>query len=192
MREFLLLATSFDGSMASTVKRTSVRVVCNNTLELSYGSDEQKKDEEHVSDVRVPHVASFNADTIKGRMGLEDNARWNQFQKDANALAARKVKPKDAIKFFLDLFYGEDADVDVKSRGVQARMQTMEIILNTAPGQGTKSAQGTAWGLVNAVTRWSDHERATRTVDARLERAWFGDSAALKKKAMESALKLAA
>ena len=115
-----------------------------------------------------------------------------QFQKDANLLAARKVKPKEAIKFFLDLFYGDDADVDLKSRGVQSRMKTMEVILSSAPGQGTKSADGTAWGLVNAITRWSDHERSTRTVDARLERAWFGDSAALKKQAMQNALKLAA
>jgi hypothetical protein len=54
------------------------------------------------------------------------------------------------------------------------------------------SASGTAWGLVNAVTQFVDHERRARSTDHRLDSAWFGQGAAIKAKAYQEAMKLAA
>ena len=54
------------------------------------------------------------------------------------------------------------------------------------------SASGTAWGLLNAVTDYVDHQRRARNEDYRLDSAWFGMGASIKQKAFESALVLAA
>jgi len=59
-------------------------------------------------------------------------------------------------------------------------------------GADLSSANGTAWGLVNAVTQFVDHERRARSQDYRLDSAWFGQGAAIKGKAYQEALKLAA
>ena len=58
-------------------------------------------------------------------------------------------------------------------------------------GSTLASAQGTAYGLLNAVTEFVDHERRARSTDHRLDSAWFGQGAALKQKALDQALLLA-
>ena len=57
-------------------------------------------------------------------------------------------------------------------------------------GKGAElaSSKGTAFGLLNSITEYVDHERRARSVDHRLESAWFGAGAALKQKALEQAL----
>jgi hypothetical protein len=55
-------------------------------------------------------------------------------------------------------------------------------------GADISSSKGTAFGLLNAVTEFVDHERRARSVNHRLESAWFGQGAALKEKALEQAL----
>jgi len=61
-------------------------------------------------------------------------------------------------------------------------------------GQGSElaSASGTAWGLLNSVTEYVDHERRARSKEFRLDSAWFGQGAALKQRALDYALQLAA
>jgi transcriptional regulator with XRE-family HTH domain len=57
-----------------------------------------------------------------------------------------------------------------------------------ARGAELASAKGTAFGLLNAVTEFVDHERRSFSPDHRLDSAWFGQGAALKERALEQAL----
>lgn len=50
----------------------------------------------------------------------------------------------------------------------------------------------TAWGLLNAVTEYVDHERRARSPEYRLDSAWFGQGAVIKQRALDTALKLVA
>lgn len=59
-------------------------------------------------------------------------------------------------------------------------------------GSTLESAQGTAWGLLNAVTEYVDHERRARSTEYRMDSAWFGQGAILKQRALNAALELAA
>ena len=59
-----------------------------------------------------------------------------------------------------------------------------------ARGADLPSARGTAWGLVNAATEYTDHE-AGRTPNSRLNSAWFGTGAARKAAIFEKALIMA-
>jgi hypothetical protein len=45
---------------------------------------------------------------------------------------------------------------------------------------------------LNAVTEFVDHERKARSVDNRLDSAWFGQGANIKQKALEQALLMVA
>lgn len=49
------------------------------------------------------------------------------------------------------------------------------------------STKNTAWGLVNAVTKYVIHHRRARSQDNRLDSAWFGLCAQLKSQAMNQA-----
>ncbi|WP_426207771.1 DUF932 domain-containing protein [Massilia sp. TWP1-3-3] len=77
------------------------------------------------------------------------------------------------------------------------RISTAWVNLVSAPtghGRGAElaSSKGTAFGLLNAVTEFVDHQRRAVSSDHRLESAWFGQGAAIKEKALEQALQMIA
>jgi phage/plasmid-like protein (TIGR03299 family) len=177
---YLLLATSCDGSMSNTAQFTTTRVVCNNTLSLAVANK--------TGQIRVPHSTQFNADKFKAELGLCADT-WSQFKTSATSLSKRKVSKEEAARYFLDVFYGDEAEsIDVEAKRPMIELVT-KIYLDGV-GQRAKTAQGTAWGLLNAVTRFADHERKAASRDTRLQSAWFGAGARLKRDALTQAMAL--
>lgn len=181
----ILCATGFDGNTPTIATRCSIRVVCMNTFRMAVGEDGAR------ADIRVPHHAVFNADQVKAQLGLETNA-WSDYVDHARELAGRKVKLEEAVDFFVNLFYGSEEEIDIENAAVKKRIQGIVNVYQNGVGQNTASANGTAWGLVNAVTRFADHERTVRDAGNRLDSAWFGQYDRVKQSAWNSALKLVA
>lgn len=184
LRAYVLLFTGYDGKMATGAAHTAVRVVCQNTFSYAVGADGKG------ADIRIPHGSVFNADKVKAEMGLEQNA-WSLYIDAANALADRRATKKEAVEFFFNLFYNAE-EVDIESKFVQKKMATMLDVYENGVGQDVAAANGTAWGLLNAVTRFVDHERQAQSAATRMNSAWFGDGDRLKNKAYEAALELVA
>jgi phage/plasmid-like protein (TIGR03299 family) len=152
--------------------------VCNNTLSLAVGNK--------TGQIRVPHSTQFNAEKFKSELGLCADT-WTQFKTNATSLSKRKVSKEEAARYFLDVFYGDEAEsIDVEAKRPMIELVT-KIYLDGV-GQRAKTAQGTAWGLLNAVTRFADHERKAASRDTRLQSAWFGAGARLKRDALTQAL----
>lgn len=195
VRRNILLSTSFDGSMATIVEPTTVRVVCQNTLSMAAGSNGEN------AKVRISHhsefdPASLRADLLDSSGDIE--ASWEQFKERALRLASRRVSMHEAIAYFTTLFSPQVVEKETEEGTVlitdnlkRNLTQVMEIYTNGL-GQETSTSRDTAWGLVNAVTRWADHERNSRTDAGRLNSAFFGDGADKKNAAMTAALALAA
>ncbi|AJG21163.1 DUF932 domain-containing protein [Cupriavidus basilensis] len=181
---YLLLATACDGTLATTAQFTSVRVVCNNTLAIALGNS--------TGAVKVPHRSQFDAQAVKRQLGIAVSS-WDAFMVRTKALAERKVSESAAEAFFRRVLTypvtaASDRDtVTVNERAIKAVGQ-----LYTGHGMGAQlpSASGTAWGLLNAVTEFTDHHRRARSDDHRRDAAWFGAGASLKQKAWDEALKL--
>lgn len=110
-------------------------------------------------------------------------------------LSERKVKAKEAENFFLRVFSEPVRDTS-KSTFAKINERSMAKALELFDGRGRGSAlassKGTAFGLLNAVTEFVDHERRARSVDNRLDSAWFGTGATLKQNALDLALSMAA
>lgn len=185
---FLLLATACDGTLATRAMFTSVRVVCANTLGIAVDASDRSDASSHI---RVPHSAKFDADKVKAQLGIVEG-RWETFTEEVNALAERKVSRKDAVEWLVKVFGDASKPVEEQEN---AKARTMQQVMTLFEGHGRgsdlRSADGTAWGLVNAVTEFVDHHRG-RSASTRLEAAWFGDGASTKRKAWNSALALAA
>lgn len=176
---YLLLATSCDGTLSNTAQFTTVRVVCNNTLSLAVGNA--------TGQLRVPHSTRFDPVRFKTELGLVGGS-WDQFKKDAKSLSKRKVSKDEAAKFFLDVFYGDDNEIDVEDMIKRPALEMVTRIYLNGIGQNVKTAEGTAWGLLNAITRYADHEKKATSTDTRLQSAWFGSGARLKKSALTAAM----
>jgi phage/plasmid-like protein (TIGR03299 family) len=182
VKAYLLLATSCDGTLATTAQFTSVRVVCNNTLQLAVGNS--------AGAIKVPHSTTFDPVAVKQALGLGLSA-WDQFMNSIKALSERKVHKFEAMNFLVDVL--GDPAVPLNEQPNQKALQSVQgLYEGQGRGSDLASASGTAWGLVNAVTEFVDHHRRARSQDHRLDSAWFGLGAGIKAKAFEAALKLAA
>ena len=101
---------------------------------------------------------------------------------------ASRIDGAGPVRFFLDTLYPNEDEIDMEAK--RPMLQLITQIYLDGVGQRTKTANGTAWGLVNAVTRMVDHERTAKSRDSRLQSAWFGSGARLKKAALDNALAL--
>ena len=200
----LLLSTSCDGSLATQAQYTTERVVCRNTLRAALGVAKDF--------VRVTHATTFNPESIKEALELKPQAML-EWQLQAETLCRYQIDHKQAGEFFDLVFNGpvkanqiipEDAlataeqilalnGASEETRGNSQAIDTCLTLFNGAGmGMNLDSAKGTLWGAVNAITEWSDHHRACKTLDARINHAWFGNSAQVKDRAWEEAILLAA
>lgn len=174
---YVLLATACDGTLATTAQFTSIRVVCNNTLAVALSGG--------CSAVKVPHNTTFDAQAVKKQLGISVSS-WDQFMYRMKTLSDRKVKPKEAQNYFLRVFTDQEkAPVGLTNERSMAK--ALELFDGRGRGSELDSAKGTAFGLLNAVTEFVDHERRARSVDNRLDSAWFGQGANIKQKALEQA-----
>jgi phage/plasmid-like protein (TIGR03299 family) len=184
MDGYLLLATACDGTLQTTAQFTSVRVVCHNTLSASINSSDR------LGAVKVSHRSDFDAAEVKQALGLQV---WDQFIDRAQHLAEVPVSDEKAMEFIIGLTETERKEKTLEAEIGRARETATIYQLFKGKGRGAdmKSAKGTAWGLVNAVTEYVDH-MAGKDANNRLRLAWFYDGAYLKQKAFDMAQKIAA
>ncbi|MEX6662480.1 DUF932 domain-containing protein [Pseudomonas sp. W2-17] len=178
---YVLLATSCDGTLATTATPTSIRVVCNNTLTIAINGASQA--------IKVPHSTRFDGTEVKRQLGLQVS-NWQSFMYEMKLLAERKVTGAEAKQFVSKVICDTTAlkAMPEKVANVRAMTRVIELYEGHGIGATLPAARGTAWGLLNAVTQYVDHERRARSSEYRVDSAWFGNGAAIKQKALESAL----
>lgn len=181
---YVLLSTSFDGSMATRAQFTTVRVVCNNTLSIATANTKGA--------IIIPHSATFDARGTKIDLGLLDGA-FHTFADQANELAQRKLTNEEAMKLLASIMIkGEVKEGEEISTKRFNQIKTVyDLYSHAGKGSNLASSAGTAWGLVNAVTEWVDHQ-AGNNVNNRFRSAQFGPGAAMKTEAFTKALALVA
>ena len=182
---YLLLATSCDGTLATTATPTTVRVVCNNTLTIALDGTTRA--------IKVPHSTRFDARAVKKQLGVAVS-QWDEFMYRMRVLAERKVEWHEAMGFFMSVLC--EVTPNSKLPEVLPNERALRKVQSLYEGRGRgatlESSQGTAWGLLNAVTEYVDHERRARSNEYRIDSAWFGQGAQIKQRALEAALQLAA
>lgn len=182
IKGYLLLSTSCDGTMATTARFTSVRVVCNNTLSIAT--------KDNASVIRVPHRGLWKPADVKSQLGLIDNS-WGKFKEQITLLSETTVGRDQVAEYLVKLFGDEDIPIDEQSPAVAAKCAGVwDLYTNSGKGAHMPSAEGTFWGLVNAVTQTIDYHTQHRTTDARLNNAWFGQGNNKKTEAFELALEM--
>ena len=173
VRPYVLLGTSYDGTMATVAKFTSVRVVCHNTITAALGSGDA---------VRVLHSERFDADRVRQDLGIVSDA-WDRFLIQSRQLAGETLSATDADLFVASLMEPYKTP-GTPVRESRAYRRIMELFNGKAIGADIPGVAGTRWGMLNAVTELVDHERG-RSDNTRMESAWFGTGANIKARALE-------
>jgi phage/plasmid-like protein (TIGR03299 family) len=191
VRPYLLLGTSYDGTMATVAKFTAIRVVCNNTITAAvggYAGGRVIKGESETSTgylrsaVRVLHSERFDADAVRLQLGIVAGA-WESFLVQSRQLAGVPMDTLQADEFLAELL----APYHTSAKPLQdskAYRRALELFSGQAIGADLPGVAGTRWAMLNAITQLVDHERG-RSNNTRMESAWFGAGAALKARAAE-------
>lgn len=185
---YLLLATACDGSMATLAQFTSVEVVCNNTLRMAV----QTKEGATRPRLSIPHSTKFDEVKVKAELGLATNS-WDAYMEDVRQLANRSVSDREAVQWLIDTFGDPKLPAQDQAPGDAKIMKMIHSLFKT-DGIGSQLAgrEGTLLGLVSATTEYYDYHTGHRTTDGRLDKAWFGETAAKKQLAYDNAMLLAA
>ena len=186
LRPYLLMATACDGTMSTVFDPTTVRVVCQNTLHMAVGASGKG------AQIRIPHSREVNHDAVLRELGYVDDA-LEEFATSVDSLAERKVGDEEAVNYFVELFAKKNTDGQIENAPTVEKMvnKLMEGYKG-GPGANLTSAKGTAWGLVNAITHYYDHERGAHSPEGRFNSSQFGSGANQKAKAFDKAMALAA
>lgn len=185
IKPYVLLATSYDGTLATTARFTSVRVVCSNTLGFAT--------EESGDTIKINHSKAFSARDTALDLGIALDG-FDRFLIQSRNLAKKQVNATFAVEFLKALLpvttttklvngvKKQEAVPVEKSRAFQS---IMALFNGQALGNDLPEAEGTAWGLLNAVTEHVDHNLNQNA-------AWFGYGNAIKNKARDMLVEITA
>lgn len=177
---FLLLSTSHDGSACIVPMFTPVRVVCANTLAQAMYTKNGKL-------FKIRHTGNLTnkIEQAQESLGLVV-IQQDKYQEVCKYLAGLSMNKAKADSFLKELLPGE------ATRTENVRTRILELFEG---GMGTHipGVRGTAWGMYNAVTEYTNHEKNYRnsgkqkgkdtTADNRLHSIWYGPANDLAQKA---------
>lgn len=147
IRGYLLLTTAVDGTLATTAKFVSERVVCSNTLTIAMNEDTKNF-------ARVVHSATWDATQVKIDLGLVDSA-WDKFITNMRDLTQVAMNDYDVKDYFQAKFYNPKVPATDQTWGAVKKVNDLMSLYKT--GNGSEFSYGTAWGVVNAVTDLYTH-----------------------------------
>lgn len=163
VRDYLLVATSHDGSMPLTAMNTPVRVVCQNTLNIAMRGVKQS--------FKIRHTTEMGGKVAAAREVLGYNVAYmDKFSELAQTLIETEITKSQFDKIVETLVPAPGGDDPAKAAVTrhEKKVDLIEAIyLGQADGPDTMSTiSGTAWGAFNALTEYSDWYRKPRKDDA--------------------------
>lgn len=166
------------------VKFVAERVVCWNTLTAALGEGGRQ--------VTIAHNRKMDEEGRRHalrRIGLATTSLLD-FKAEAEALSKRQLTEAEVLETLAETFRVPVTDSGELTRQSRTINRVRDFFEGAGMGADLVSARGTAWGLLNAVTQYVDHEYG-HTQDARMEHAWFGGGEVMKRRAQTKLRELA-
>jgi len=181
VKDYILLATSCDGTMATTGKQTSMRVVCSNTFHVNLANGE--------SGIRVNHSNVFEEQQMKIDLGLTTE-NFNTFSDHAQEMHKQKLSDPFALDMYTCLLTNSKLEDLSELSGEEFYDKSPKMKQLWGSYKNGKGAENTVWGWFNGVTYMTDHI-AGRSQDSRINNSFFGSGNTLKQNAWEKAKEMA-
>lgn len=188
IKPYIMLADSYDGTLATVARFTTVRVVCQNTLNMS--------ERDKATQVKVNHSVKFDADKVKTQLGRIDES-FAEYMETMRNLAKVKMSEKTRERFFRKLFapkslLDETGDswlnckIDDEKVSTAAKNTVAELMRLAGDGNaaGNQFAPNTDYNALQTVTYFLDHKARSKG-GLHWQSANFGPNASKKELALE-------
>lgn len=179
VESYLLLATSYDLTMSTIAQFTSVRVVCNNTLQAAMGDKTGR--------ITLPHMKDFDEKEIKAQLGI-GREQWQAFGAMLDSLAKVKLDTVTASRIIDNVFKLPEDPVKRMADSNRVHAANVIDLFQHQRYIGADLAGDSAWGLLSCVTEYVDFHKRARGQGNRLDSAWFGEGANIKDRAVTALL----
>lgn len=179
----LLLTTSVDSTLATIAKFVSLRVVCNNTMNVGLNETSSNV-------VRKTHRSDWDPTAVKIDLGLIDES-WNQFIANVNKLVSFEMSDNLVHKFYQSQFFDPNLSANDQTWGTTKRVNDLMNLYHN--GAGADMAKGSGWGALNAITNLFTHGNGRKRNQSNLFwDGYHGEAANIKLRSFNNLLKLAA
>lgn len=158
-RPNLLAFTSFDGSLATTFKRTHTIVVCDNTREIAASERGQQYKAKHTKN------SGFKLDDARNAVAILEQSA-DEFAAEIAAMARVTVTDRQWFKFLDTLSPVTDEKGEKLAGKALTMAQNKQDALNRLWQRDERVSpwKGTKLGVVQAVNTWGTHEQIVRGV----------------------------
>lgn len=177
---YVFIVTSFDGSYATTVMFTAVRVVCRNTVHMAMSIGDRD-----ASTVRIPHASTFNPDQVRAELGI-GVTQWEQWVARSQRMAEERISAERADEIIVEALKRDSETDEADIRESKAYVTIMRLFAGNGIASADKASGTlrTKWGLLNATTEYFDHH-VGRVAEARFRSSMLGQGSAVKLKVQE-------
>lgn len=187
-----LFTNGHDGQWPLSSLPTSIRVICQNTLNMALNKGKRNN-----MIISLKHVGNMQ-DRLESMIDAIENwkDRTDQFQERAEILARKEVNTEFVQNFWTQIYsdmFGEIHENpmnDEQNSNNQTAKSTLTKWTNTFDSE-VKLSGANLWTAMNAVTYWLDHQqiyRGTKKNENRFVDTLFGDGAREKVSVMNAAL----
>lgn len=186
IKTYLLLSNAHDGSRALEADITKVRVVCQNTLNLAIKGSTRR--------FKIRHSGSVDGKIAAAREALGIAFTYDKaFEAAAQRLLSKKLVDDQVLEIFRTAVWPIDQDEATEGR-LEAHASTLAFE-DYIKSENLDPIRGTAWGALNAVAEFIDHEQEYRgrfdsAADVRANSILWGTGQAKKQAAFEALLKV--
>lgn len=187
VKGYLLVGNPHQYGAPMICRFTSIRVVCNNTLTLALQSS--GKIDKHLPEFKTGHRIKFDESVMKRAketMGLA-REKLDEFRENAEILQKISISDEEA-RLFLAKFYDPQKNIiDIRDHFEERASKPLQKVYaaySMAPG----AQVGNGWGLLNAITYYTDHLASGNNDNIRFESALIGYQAKIKERALEELL----
>ena len=192
--QYLCLCNGHDGTLALSGLPTSIRIVCENTLNMALSQSSRNM-------FRFTHNGDMADKMAQARQALSYFRETGKFFRENVQQLTSVNWDKDSItKFWLDCYQMiEEKDVnpnpqtEAEDNTYKHAMTTLNSWSQTFDSERSDlGSNPTPWMAANAVTNWLQHRKAKRgrqmATAARIDRNLFGKGASNSMKVMRKAL----
>lgn len=192
-KRYLAFTTACDGSMRTMAWYLDTRIVCRNTLRAGMS-------EKGGTRVTKSHRTAYDESEFAEKLGLVGENEFAKAMDELRAMARAPMTKLDMGRVTVSLLHPdafdkggnvvvtpEKFDKITRSAPVQA-ISAMAITGNGLVGGQMDGMSGTAYGWLNAVTQYVDHDARAHTDENRFQSAQFGKGADIKTTARGMAL----
>lgn len=192
--KYIILTNSHDGTSSILAGFTTVRVVCNNTLQAALRGLSNKVTIEHRSGAKERLSEAYKVMGIASKYMAEVEEVFNQMAKTAIADEQLKQFIFDVMKPEYkkpDVALPEDKEKEEKiSTRFQNQVNAIYSFALSHPTQLSDAARGTVWGAYNSISGYYANVHKFRDEEQRFTSQFFGNANTKISKGFTKALEL--